>query len=406
MKASLTRNHFYIIVISLFYFNGHSQILFEKGYFLDYSGQRTECLIRNVDWMKNPVEFKYKLSETDQVKTGTLSSIKEFGINNQSKYITATVDLDRSSNDVDKLSVVREPKFVKEKLFLKVLVEGKANLYMYEAEKGRNYFYKTGISEIKPLIYKRYRTINNKIAQNNRYRQQLWNDLNYPDLSEKSLGNIDYIKKDLTGFFIKFNTHSGGYFVDFEKKAKKKDLFNLALRPGVNSSFVKFQALRSTSFNRDREIDLDNELSFRFGIEVEMLMPFNKNKWALVLEPSYEYYKSQLVLNEHQTAIVDYKFVGLGSGLRHYLFLGEESKIFINGSFILAFSLDSSINYRGSPFREIAKRASTFALGLGYAYKNKFSVELRHILNRDLLEYQLSAAQFGGQSIILGYTLF
>ena len=38
----------------------HSQISYVRGYFIHNSGEKTVCLIRNVDWKNNPQEFDFK----------------------------------------------------------------------------------------------------------------------------------------------------------------------------------------------------------------------------------------------------------------------------------------------------------------------------------------------------------
>jgi len=38
-----------------------SQINFEKGYFIDNLGAKTDCYIKNIDWNLNPDTFDYKL---------------------------------------------------------------------------------------------------------------------------------------------------------------------------------------------------------------------------------------------------------------------------------------------------------------------------------------------------------
>ena len=40
-----------------------AQISFEKGYYIDNSNQKVDCLIKNVDWKNNPTSFEYKLSD-------------------------------------------------------------------------------------------------------------------------------------------------------------------------------------------------------------------------------------------------------------------------------------------------------------------------------------------------------
>jgi hypothetical protein len=37
----------------------------------------------------------------------------------------------------------------------------------------------------------------------------------------------------------------------------------------------------------------DNKISFRIGLEAEFILPFNKNKWAVFAEPTYQYYKTE-----------------------------------------------------------------------------------------------------------------
>ena len=52
---------------TIFTFNCYSQISFENGYFIDNNNQKINCLIKNLDWEKNPTEFKYKLSESSEL---------------------------------------------------------------------------------------------------------------------------------------------------------------------------------------------------------------------------------------------------------------------------------------------------------------------------------------------------
>ena len=51
MKKTLT---FIFILTSII---TSAQINFEKGYYISNSGEKTECFIKNIDWMNNPVSF-------------------------------------------------------------------------------------------------------------------------------------------------------------------------------------------------------------------------------------------------------------------------------------------------------------------------------------------------------------
>lgn len=84
-----------------------------------------------------------------------------------------------------------------------------------------------------------------------------------------------------------YNECNNQVFINFESK-QKKDLFNLNIRPGFNNSSFSTQNGITSSSN----VDFDNEFGFRFGIEAEFIIPVNKNKWAILIEPTYQYYKS------------------------------------------------------------------------------------------------------------------
>lgn len=375
----------------------NSQISYVEGYFINDSNQKIDCLIRNIDWKNNPVEFEYKISEQAKKETLTIDSVKEFGIDNISKYIRFDVNIDRSSNHQNHLSNDKNPIFKKEKLFLKVLIEGEASLFLYKDKSLTRYFYKTSQLDIMQLIFKEYKTPENKIATNNEFRRQLYNNLKCSDISLVDLKHIDYEKKTLLKFFNKYNRCNNSEFVNFEEKIKS-DLFNLNIRPGINSSslFIKNSAISSGS------TDYDNELAFRIGLEFELIMGFNKNKWAVIIEPTYQYYKAEdKVITNLNNTNVDYKSFELPIGVRHYLFLNNNSKIFINGSFIYDFVFNSKVRYLD------ASSSVNLAMGVGYNYNKKYSVEFRYHTNRNILtDYVAWSSDYKTISIIFGYTIF
>ena len=84
---------------------------------MDSTNQKTDCLIKNLDWKNNPTEFEYKLQADSEVKKATIATIKEFGIFNSSKYVRRSVDLDRSRGTLGDMNSSRNPIFNKEQLF-------------------------------------------------------------------------------------------------------------------------------------------------------------------------------------------------------------------------------------------------------------------------------------------------
>ena len=212
------KRQFIITVLAILSLKSYAQIKFEKGYFIDNHGERTECLIRNTDWKNNPVTFEYKLTEDSEINTAVLEEVKAFGISNISSYQRFTVDVDRSTENLNKLSKNKGAEFSRETLFLKLLVEGKANLYLYEEGNMRRYFYSENDSVVTPLVYKLYKAPGNKLGKNHEYRRQLWNHLKCGDVDMKRFERIDYTKKDLIAYFMEYNQCEDADVTDYEAK--------------------------------------------------------------------------------------------------------------------------------------------------------------------------------------------
>ena len=384
-----------IIILS---FNCFAQISFEKGYFIDNSGKKIECLIENVDWKNNPTEFKYKLSDNSKSKKATIAMVKEFNIQNFSKYVRSNVEIDRSSSLLNELSSIRNPVFKEEKLFLKILVEDKYNLYYYEEGNLIRFFYsKNDPNVIEQLIFKNYLTAKNFRAENNQFRQQILNDLKCNSITSKNIEKTKYDKEYLTLVFIQYNQCLDSEFINYYEK-EKRDLFNFNLRPGLNISSLSV----TNQVNTFREVDFGNKFGFRFGVEGEIIMPFNRSKWAIVVEPTYQQFKSE---QESPNSVVDYKSIEIPLGIRHYFFLNENSKFFVNGSYVIDNVLNSKISFSNSDI-EITK-STNLAFGLGYKQHDKYSLELRYQTSRNILgSFVFYNSDYNTLSIIFGYSLF
>lgn len=376
----------------------NSQISYTKGYFINNSNQKVNCLIKNVDWRNNPLGFEYKTTKLAENRTQTIKSVKEFGINNASKYVRVNVNIDRSSNNVKYLNGDKNPIFKKEELFLKVLIEGDANLLLYKDKNLTRYFYKTTNKDIEQLIFKEYKTkLSYKIGTNNEFRRQLFNNLKCNNISMNDVKDIAYKKKALLNFFTKYNNCINSKYINYDKKVKR-DLFNLSIRPGLNVSSLSLRNAGSSI----RNIDYNSELALRLGLEFEYILGFNNNKWAIIIEPTYQSFKTEETGDTNlNTTNVDYQSFELPVGVRHYLFLNDWSKFFINGSLIYDFAINSKVRYLD------ASSGINFAFGLGYNYKKTYSVEFRYHTNRDLLTNYVSwNSNYRTVSIIFGYSIF
>ena len=384
-----------------------SQIVYEKGYFVNESGERTGCLIRNVDWKSNPTGFEYKLTPDGQAQKASIETVKEFGVEGASRFVRRTVQIDRSPWEANRLSSDRHPKFSTEQLFLKVLIEGKATLYFYRDANLVRFFYKVDDSEVKQLVSRRY-LVEEAIEVDNSFRQQLFIDLKCRSIGVEDLEGLRYDKRELMPLFIEFNECSNSEYVSYEVN-KKKDLFNLSLRPGLNYSGL------SMTTSDLQEVDFDKEFGFRFGVETEFILPYNKNKWAIIAEPTYQ---SFTAVNSSEASVVggirigeaDYQSIEIPVGVRHYFFLNGRSKLFADVSYMFDFDTNSSVTFRrndGSVLYALeVKTRSNIAFGAGYKYGDRYSLSMRYQTGREILSDYLGwSSRYKTLSVIFGYSL-
>lgn len=389
-----------------------AQITFEKGYFISNSGKREEVLIRNIDWKNNPTEFEYKTGESSPVKKETINNIKEFGVDNDSRFIRKKVLIDTSSDELNAMSYDRKPEFKEETVFLKYVVDGKADLLYYEDKDIRKFFFSVDDQEPIQLIYKPYYINNSQITYNEDFKKQL-TDILTCGVTQQKIKAARYDRKNLADLFMNFNScNNGNTAVNYSQSKEKTDLFNLNIRPGINLS--SFQVTSSTYTYASKETTkFGNKMSFRIGVEAEFILPFNKNKWALFVEPTYQYYKDEKesiafagqYFEMKSTRSVDYKSLEVPIGVRYYLFLNKKSKIFFNVAYLMDFEFKSNVKLDFSEIK--TDSGSNIAFGAGYKYNDKFLIELRATTQRNLLQNYITLdSNYHTVSLILGYTLF
>lgn len=408
MKKSL----FFVFALFISSLSLKAQVKFESGYFINQNDQRINCFIKNLDWISNPTEFSYKLTEDGQVESATIETVKQFEIFGIVKFVKQNINMDVSSDELHLLIEDRNPVFQKNTLFLKVLVEGKASLFYHQDGSRMRLFFQMENEPLEQLIYKRY-LIGGKIAQNNYYKQQIFKSFSCEKISSKEIERLGYYSKDMEKLFVKYNMCVDENFVFEEKNVNKAD-FNLTIRPGINASSFVIE----NSLSQWKKVDFGQKQNFRLGVEAELVLPFNNNKWALILEPTYQYFKASETITSSSapggllTANVDFSSIELPFGLRHYFFLNDHSKIFVNLSYLIDLTMNKKVdfNFTTINFQSASldiNSNNTLALGAGFRFKDKYSIEIRYISSRNLLDRYLSySSEYQTISCIIGYKLF
>ena len=378
------------------------QIKYEKGYFINNDNKRIECLIKNTDWKNNPNHFIYKLDDSSTPIKGNLNSVKEFGIYDICKFISTNVKIDRSKTQAHGLSDNPEPFWWQEKLFLKVLVDGKAKLYCYDSSNGKKFFYSVTDSSINQLVFKEYQ-IGSKVVQNDTFKDQLWLDLKYPDVSIDLVSNINYTSEELEKYFNSYNKFMGDTITQMDIQTKvnnkiERNYFNLKLAPGINASGVSMQIMKDFP-----NLIFKQSQGSRVGLEAELILPFNMNKWGIVIEPCYQSINS---VAENGGAIIKFNSIEFPIGIRYYLHLDDRNRFYVDGFYIssLAINFNSSIRLYSDTYLDIST-ASNLAFGGGFEHK-RLSLGTRYYTDRNLLRKYISFhADYSRLAIILGYKI-
>lgn len=386
-------------------FKSFAQIKFEKGYYIDSTDQKIDCLIKDMEWQSNPTYFKYKLSKDDEVSTAAIEMVKEFGFANGSKYVRRKVNIDISNVNYDRLEMGKDPIFREKEIFLKTLIEGKASLYLYKKENFIRYFYKTENTTIKQLVYRKYKTSYTKVKENSQFKHQLMTELKCNTITIKEINQLEYEQESLLDFFEKYNNCDNGADVKIYEKPKK-DAFYLNFRPRINQNSLSIQ----NEISATRDVDFGSKTGFGFGLEGELILPVHKNKWSIPFELVYQNFMSESNTENGLLAFANYNSIEIPIGLRHYFFLSKNSKIFVNTSYIFDYVINSSIDYKrpdnsDPSFLEVESRGN-IAFGAGLKLYDKLSVEMRYQTNRQILGgYAFWDSDYRTVSLIVGYSL-
>ncbi|MEM6685846.1 MAG: porin family protein, partial [Bacteroidota bacterium] len=390
-----------------------AQISFEKGYYIDNSGNKVEGLIKNIDWKNNPTTIDFKRSESAENKTVTIGNMQAFEVYNSAKYERHTVSLDVSNQNINDLDSDPQPKWETKQLFLKVLLEGNASLYSYTDGNLRKYFIKKDDSDITQLVFKKYMATNSRIAENTEYKRQLWQLLKCGEIPEKAK-KVSYTKNSLLKILKAYNACENSSFVDYEAKVKR-DMFNISIKSGINFASVEIDNTGAQRSNTSFE----NQVGFQVGVEFEYVFNFNRNKWSFVAEPTYVSSYSadtqdvvylRTPSGQLTTDVsVSYSGIEIPLGFRYYSFLNDSSKLFLNAFYMLNIILDGEVlAARNELLNDDLEPRGNVAFGVGFKYKDTYSIEFRYRANRQLYPSNAIFGNFDYTSfgIILGYTLF
>jgi hypothetical protein len=107
------RKIFLCVLITIFSFKSYSQIKYEPGYYVDNSGNVVNCLIKNTDGktIRRDLPINYLQSQTTEKERLKISP--EFSVINKFRFKRYSVDIDRSTDNLNDMDYNRAPEFKK-----------------------------------------------------------------------------------------------------------------------------------------------------------------------------------------------------------------------------------------------------------------------------------------------------
>lgn len=417
----------YLFITILLYVCGllSAQTNFEKGYYINLNGIKTEGYIKNTDWKNSPnsIDFKSNLEE-NSIEINA-SQISEFEIENKLKFKRFNVDIEKSSVKSGQLTNnSKTPHFKSEDVLLKVIIEGKASLYHFYENGIEKFFYSTDKINIEQLVFLAYLADeedynankkegldniipNSTILYNRIYRKQLNLNVNCNN-SRDDISKLEYSKSTLSNFFEKYNECENASFKKFENG--NKPIFKLKA-----SLINNFHSANLTKYgSADYSANFGSLYGIGFGFEAELILPFNNNKWSIIIEPSYNSYKKSKKLYakfspslDEQEVELKYNYIQIPIGLRHYFYLNNNFSIFINGLYNVKINNGTNgvkYSFSTSANMDVFSNLNNLAFGIGFNYK-KYSIESRLFSNTQILEKanQENKADYKNFSLNLRY---
>lgn len=411
MKSIIKSLVFNSILLLIFSNSVLSQASFEAGYIINEDLTKTTCLIKNRDWKYNPTEVEYKLDSNSIVKSAPIESIHEFSINGVSKYEKHTVIIDKMNDNERDQYVLSDYNYSEETVLLKVLVEGKAKLYLYEGPKYLRFFYSIDGSHPEQLVYKSYRRYTNgprieevtgtDLEYNRLFRIQLFDNLNCESIDIETIKKVPFKKNKLSDLFHSYNICQGSQSINFDD-SRNRDLFKFRIRGGIGKVDLKVPFLNSSAMQGT------NTISPRISAEFEYILPFWNSRFSTLFEPTF------LMINYDRPessgsnkASFKYKAIQIGLGFRYNYNFNKKNKIYASVLYTpeqvfssnLSFE-DAGLNYRMESINNLAK---DFAFSIGLVF-NKVSIEARYHLERDF-GVGFLVSQYNASYIIIGYEL-
>lgn len=370
-----------LIVITLLLFTittANAQKRTEPGYYITLDGTRVNCEVELKNWIiwDNeilPVWINGQKEEVD------IAGIKEFGAGEHVKFITAEVNIEKSSNELDKMTNSSKPQFQQERVLLKTIIEGNYSLYEYLNSGVKKFFFKTRNSEIEQLIFITFFSNDEKsrVSENRQYIDQL-KEIN--TCQNTKFLTTEYEVNSLERYFLNLN-ECANTPISFSRKQSLKAGFEFDVFAGVNTAtFESRRLFNSNDFE-------GNVTSLTVGVNAKYRIPLGANSVTVGLDVSYNNFESDEDVefeNFSGTRQVEITYSDLLIGLegQFNIVTGEKQQVHFGAGYYVPVLLDDYTYYESLSelmFTGDSVSDNVAALIIGYTY-GRFDVNIHYFL--------------------------
>jgi hypothetical protein len=326
-----------------------SQFNYKKGYIIDNSGKRYECELLSSDNEEKGEDYLYRLTKHNKSKKVNVEQVKEFGINDQYRFVRKKVKLDISNGVVKrKEDIEKSATYQEGAVFLLELVKSDVvSLYYFLYEGKEFFFYKMNDGVTRLLIYKRYTVevasgLASEYYYDNTFKKQLEVDLK----CTIDLKTVSYEKESLVDYILTYIKEKG----KIAEQVKELDPAKLNFKLSASYNNLGFYLFK----DKISGYDFGNTNDYSFGAEIEYLFSFNKNKFGVFTELNYNQFSNEFKHNGdvepdvntvNPISEIDYKYLSLPIGVVYNFRLSSIAKVFVKAAIVPSFSIsDSRIN--------------------------------------------------------------
>lgn len=355
-----------LIIVSLFCCSSLlAQTKFHEGYVVDNKGVKKKCLLANCGTENSGLEYVYKIDKDSAHKSLDVENFKEFGVDDQERFIREEIIVDLSYDKIKQLKdTLDHSEAVQGHAFLQEVIGSPlASLYYFYYEGKEFFFYKKGSSKIQLLLYKKYQKevasgVPEEVYYDRRFQEQL--NMNIPcSINHK---HLNYSRRSLSKYFRCYIEENNGE-MKIESKVQKGSIA-FRVSGGIETSLFTMLEPRT-----NKAYEFSTNTSPKFGAELEYCFPFNRRKLGLCVggyfsEGDYKF-ESELF-----DADLTLQKISIPVSVVYYFNLTDALRVFVKGGIVIdKISGESRFRVAYTNYNDQLSGSNSFNIGAGICYK-------------------------------------